>query len=101
MRPLSTRPLQAFVLYLEIVPGFQALLKGFRMYQRPISKSAMLDPTKPIGDCSPEELVAVLMLKPAFDQFDPKQDYPISTLIKSVGKVLSWDHPYRKMLKNL
>ncbi|MBD2464890.1 hypothetical protein H6G89_28200 [Oscillatoria sp. FACHB-1407] len=33
----------------------------------------MLDPAKPVGDCSPQDLVAALMLKAAFNQFDPKQ----------------------------
>ncbi|XHX76379.1 MAG: hypothetical protein RBJ76_18285 [Stenomitos frigidus ULC029] len=33
----------------------------------------MLDLAKPIGDCSPQEWVAALMLKAAFNQFDPKQ----------------------------
>lgn len=33
----------------------------------------MLDLSKPIGECSPQELVAALMLKAAFNQFDPKQ----------------------------
>ena len=49
----------------------------------------MLDLAKPVGDCSPQELVAALMLKAAFNQFDPKQVCPTSTLIKSGGKVLS------------
>ncbi len=33
----------------------------------------MLDLTKPIGECTPQELVAALMLKAAFNQFDPQQ----------------------------
>jgi len=33
----------------------------------------MLNPAKPVGDCSPQELVAALTLKAAFNQFDPKQ----------------------------
>ena len=37
------------------------------------SWSYMLDLTKSVGDCSPQELVAALMLKAAFNRFDPKQ----------------------------
>lgn len=33
----------------------------------------MLDLTKTVGECTPQELVAALMLKGAFNQFDPKQ----------------------------
>lgn len=33
----------------------------------------MLDFTKPVGECTPQELVAALMPKAAFNQFDPKQ----------------------------
>lgn len=33
----------------------------------------MVDLTKVVGECSPQELVAALMLKATFNQFDPKQ----------------------------
>jgi hypothetical protein len=33
----------------------------------------MLDLTKTVGECPPQELIAALMLKGAFNQFDPKQ----------------------------
>ncbi len=33
----------------------------------------MLDLAKPVGDCSPQDLVAALMLKAAFNPFGPKQ----------------------------
>ena len=33
----------------------------------------MVDLTKSVGDCSPQELIAALILKAAFNQFNPKQ----------------------------
>jgi hypothetical protein len=50
----------------------------------------MLDPAKPVGDCSPQELVAALMLKAAFNQFDPKQVLSDLYAHQSGGKALSW-----------
>jgi hypothetical protein len=61
----------------------------------------MLNSAKPVGDCSPQELVAALMLKAAFNQFDPKQVLSDLYAHQEWWKSFVMGPPYGKTLKIL